>query len=116
MCNFSQNIILPNLMEKLEYVQYSTALAFTGAWRGTSREKLYTELGWESLSFRRWSRVLNRLTVYLYSWSKGYISVGSMKIYNFCVLFTIFTRFLSLCCVYSASDDETCQLNSVITV
>ena len=29
-----------------------------GAWKGTSREKLYEELGWESLSLRRWSRRL----------------------------------------------------------
>ena len=42
---FSQNIFLPNLMEKLESVQYSAALAVTGTWRGTSREKLYAELG-----------------------------------------------------------------------
>ena len=28
-------------MEKLESVQYSAALAITGAWRGRSREKLY---------------------------------------------------------------------------
>ena len=55
---FSQNIILSNLMEKLESVQYSAALAVTGTSRGTSREKLYTELGWESLSSRRWSRRL----------------------------------------------------------
>ena len=39
-CDFSQYIILPNLMEKLESVQYSAALAVSGAWRGTSREKL----------------------------------------------------------------------------
>ena len=45
MSDFSQNIVLPNLMEKLESVQYSAALAVTGTWRGTSREKLYTELG-----------------------------------------------------------------------
>ena len=57
-CDFSQNVILPNLMEKLESAQYSAALAVTGTWRGTSREKLYTELGWESLSCRRWSRCL----------------------------------------------------------
>ena len=57
-CDFIQNTILPNLMEKIESVQYSAALAVTGTWRGTSREKLYTELGWESLSFRRWSRHL----------------------------------------------------------
>ena len=60
-CEFSQNIILPNLMEKLESVQYSAALAVTGTWRGTSRDKLHTELGWESLSSRRWSR---RLTLF----------------------------------------------------
>ena len=48
-------------MEKLESVQYSAALAVTGTWRGTSRDKLYTELGWESLSSRRWSR---RLTLF----------------------------------------------------
>ena len=45
-------------MEKLESVQYSAALTVTGTWRGTSCEKLYTELGWESLSSRRWSRCL----------------------------------------------------------
>ena len=60
-CEFSGNTILPSLMEKLESVQYSAALAVTGTWRGTSREKLYAELGWESLSSRRWSR---RLTLF----------------------------------------------------
>ena len=68
-CEFSNNIILPNLMEKNESVQYSAALAVTGAWRGTSREKIYAELGWELLSSRRWSRrmtlfykIMNNLT------------------------------------------------------
>ena len=60
-CEFSGNTILKSLMEKLEFVQYSAALAVTGTWSGTSREKLYTELGWESLSSRRWSR---RLTLF----------------------------------------------------
>ena len=45
-------------MDKLESVQYSAAFAVTGTWRGTSREKLYTDLGWESLSSQRWSRRL----------------------------------------------------------
>ena len=35
------------IMVKLESVQYSAALAVTGTWRGTSRERLYSELGWE---------------------------------------------------------------------
>ena len=57
-CEFSGNTILSNFMEKLESVQYSAALAVIGTWRGNSREKLYAELGWESLSSRRWSRCL----------------------------------------------------------
>ena len=68
-CDFSSNITLPSLMEKLESVQYSAARAITGTWRGTSQEKLYIELGWESLNCRRWSRrltlfykILNNLT------------------------------------------------------
>ena len=45
-------------MEKLESVQYSAALAVTGASKGTSRDKLYWELGLESLSQQHWSRRL----------------------------------------------------------
>ena len=44
--------------KKLEQVQYSAALAVTGAWRGTSRQRLYEELGWETLYHRRWYRRL----------------------------------------------------------
>ena len=40
-------------MERLERIQYQAALAFTGAWQGSSRAKIYEELGWESLSDRR---------------------------------------------------------------
>ena len=40
-------------METLEKVQYQAALAVTGAWQGSSRSKIYEELGWESLSDRR---------------------------------------------------------------
>ena len=40
-------------MAKIERVQYQAALAITGAWQGTSRLKLYKELGLESLSDRR---------------------------------------------------------------
>ena len=45
-------------MGKIEKVQYQAALAITGCWRGTNRNKIYEELGWESLSDRRWSRRL----------------------------------------------------------
>ena len=49
-------VTLNCLMEKAERIQYQTALAITGAWQGSSRSKLYEELGWESLSCRRWCR------------------------------------------------------------
>ena len=48
--------VLNVLMEKAEKIQYQAVLAITGAWQGSSRSKLYEELGWESLSDRRWCR------------------------------------------------------------
>ena len=45
-------------MELIERVQYKAALIVSGCWQGTSRIKLYEELGWESLSDRRWARRL----------------------------------------------------------
>ena len=49
---------LSSLTNKIESVQYNAALAITGAIRGTSKEKLYQELGFESLKDRRWLRRL----------------------------------------------------------
>ena len=49
-------VTLNSLMEKVERTQYQAALAITGRWQGTNRYKLYEELGWESLSDRRWCR------------------------------------------------------------
>ena len=44
--------------QKLEAIQYNAALALTEAIRGGSNEKLYQELGLESLQLRRWYRKL----------------------------------------------------------
>ena len=44
--------------KKLESVQYNSAIAITGAIRGTSSEKLFQEVGLESLKSRRWLRKL----------------------------------------------------------
>ena len=46
------------LCEKIESVQYKVALAITGAIQGSSREKLYQELGFETLKSRRWYKRL----------------------------------------------------------
>ena len=45
-----------SFVRKLESIQYNAALAITGAIKGTSKERLYEELGLESLEKRRWYR------------------------------------------------------------
>ena len=60
-------------MEKLERVQYNSALAITGTWRGTNRSKLYEELGWESLNDRRCSRRLIQFYKIHNDLSPGYL-------------------------------------------
>ena len=57
---YTQNL----LMNRLESMQYNAALAIMGAWQGTSCEKDYKELRWESLCDRRWYR---RLVLFLKS-------------------------------------------------
>ena len=52
---------LNSLMKKVERTQYRAALAITGTCQGTNRSKLYEELGWETLSDRRWCRRIPRI-------------------------------------------------------
>ena len=47
-----------SFIEKIERVQFSACLVITGAYKGTSREYLYQDLGLESLKHRRWHRKL----------------------------------------------------------
>lgn len=54
-------------VDRLESVQYNATLAITGCIRGTSREKLYNELGIESLNDRRHCRRL----CFFYKIAKG---------------------------------------------
>ena len=58
MSTFDCPINLNFMMQSLESTQYQAALAVSGAWKGSSTTKLYEELGWESLSDRRWLRRL----------------------------------------------------------
>ena len=48
-----------SLSNRTESVQYKTALAITGAIQGSSRKKLYQELGLEHLNQRWWIRRLS---------------------------------------------------------
>ena len=43
---------------KIEMVQYKAALAITGTIMGTSLDRIYQDLGLESLADKRWSRNL----------------------------------------------------------
>ena len=47
-----------SLKRKIKMVQYNAALIITGAFKGTSHDKIYQELGLESLADRRWTRKL----------------------------------------------------------
>ena len=49
------------VLNEVEEVQYRAARIITGAWQGTSYEKLYKILGWESLNKRRTMRKLTIL-------------------------------------------------------
>ena len=53
------DIIYESSREKLESVQYKAELAITGAIQGTSCDKIYQELGLESLKSRRWYKRLS---------------------------------------------------------
>ena len=57
----SSDINLNYQMRALESLQYQAGLAVTGAWRGSNRDKIYEQLGWEPLHNRRWFR---RLTIF----------------------------------------------------
>ena len=48
-------------MNVLERTQYQAALAVSGTWKGTNRNKIYEELGWETLDQRRFFRRLTHI-------------------------------------------------------
>ena len=45
-----------SFIEKIERVQYNACLVIPGAFKSTLRERLYQELGLESVKDRRWHR------------------------------------------------------------
>ena len=56
--DFDSSLTLNYQMKILESTQYQAALAVSGCWRGTNTDKIYEELGWESLDQRRYFRRL----------------------------------------------------------
>ena len=86
-----------SFQNKLETVQYNAALVITGAIRGSSREKLYQELGLESLKSRRWYRKLclffklkkNKHPSYLFDMIPKVLSTRTTRNYNNIPLFNV---------------------------
>ena len=63
-----------NLCNKIETCQYNAALAITGAIRGSSKERLYQELGtFEYLSRRRWLMKLSTFYRIVRNTCPGYL-------------------------------------------
>ena len=62
-----------SFINRIESIQYNAALAITGAIRGSSRLKLYNELGFESLQSRRWMKRLCTFYNIYYSHSPSYL-------------------------------------------
>ena len=58
---------------RIESAQYNAALAITGTIRGTSKEKLYEELGFETMKDRRWFRRLCCFYKILNNQTPGYL-------------------------------------------
>ena len=59
--------------QRLESLQHNAALAIAGEIRGTSKEKLYNELGLESLQKRRWYEKLSFLYKVIANQSTSYL-------------------------------------------
>ena len=86
-----------SFQNKVESVQYNAALTITGAIRGSSREKLYQELGLESLKSRRWYRKLclffklkkNKHPSYLFDMIPKVLSTRTTRNYNNIPLFNV---------------------------
>ena len=65
--------------QKLDSIQYNTALAITGAIRGTSKEKLYDELGLETLEKRKWyTKLCCFLKIFKYKCPKDLFNIFTL--------------------------------------
>ena len=67
-------VTLNSLMEKVERIQYQSALAISGVWHGSNGAKLYEELGWESLSDRRMGRRILQIHKILNNKTPSYLN------------------------------------------
>ena len=69
-------------MNALERTQYQAALAVSGTWKGTKRNKFYEELGWETLDQRRFFRRLTQFYKIMNNLTPEYLRVPTLPLLN----------------------------------
>ena len=62
-----------SFQNKIESIQYNACISIPGALKGTSKERLYEELGLESLQDRRWYSRLSYLYKIVVNKSPNYL-------------------------------------------
>ena len=93
--DFNSSTTLNSQMNLLERIQYQAALAITGTWKGTNTDKIYEELGWETLDNRRLIRRLLLFYKIMNHLSPNYlleplpIQQGRYRLRNNCIINTI---------------------------
>ena len=87
-------VTLNSLMEKVERIQYQAALAISGVCRGSSRSKLYEELGWENLSERRMCRRILQIHKIFNNKTPSYLNDNCLQTVEPCSVETLVTFFV----------------------
>ena len=80
--NFDSSRTPNYLMKALESTQYQAALAVSGAWNHSSREKNYKELGWESLEHRRMYRRLTQFYKIMTDLTPEYLKIPILSLHG----------------------------------
>ena len=82
MSDFDSCRTINYIMKTLESVQYQAALAVSGAWKGTNREKIYGELGWETLDQRRMFRRLVQFYKIMNGQTPDYLKTPTLSLHR----------------------------------
>ena len=75
------------LIRTLESTQYQAAVAVSGAWKGTSRDKICNELGWETLDEGRMFRCLMQFYKLMTKQTPDYLRMPTLS--QHCHLFGV---------------------------
>ena len=80
--DFDSSLSLNYQMNIIERTQYQAALAVSGAWKGTNRDKIYEELGWETLDQRRFFRRLTQFYKIMNNLTPDYLKAPILPLHD----------------------------------